>query len=49
MLLYTPCERDILRTVSPIDFKFVILYQTTENMDAIDFVLSAKNKMVIEL
>ena len=31
------CERDILRTVSPIDLKFEILYQTTKNTDAIDF------------
>ena len=45
MLLYTPCECDILRTVSPIDFKFEIWYQTTGNMDAIDLGPSAKNKM----
>ena len=45
MLLYTPCERNILRTVSPIDFKFEIWYQTTGNTDAIDFGPSAKNKM----
>ena len=39
------CERDILRTVSPIDFKFEIWYQTTGNTDAVDFGPSAKNKM----
>ena len=33
MLLYTPCERDIL--ISQIDLKFEI-YQTTVNTDAID-------------
>ena len=50
MLLYTPCERDILRIVSPINFKFEILYQTTGNTDAIDFGPSAENKMAaIEL
>ena len=50
MLLYTPCERDILRTVSPIDFTFEIWYQTTRNTDVIDFGPSAKNKMAaIEL
>ena len=43
------CERDILRTASPIDFKFEI-YQTTGNTDAIDFGPSARNKMAaIEL
>ena len=43
------CERDILRTISPIDFKFEI-YRTAGNTDAIDYGPSAKNKMaVIEL
>ena len=39
--VHPTCKRDILRTVSPIDFKFEILDQTTENMDAIDFGSSA--------
>ena len=39
------CERDILRTVSRIDFKFEIWYQITRITDAIDFGPSAKNKM----
>ena len=39
------CEPDILRTVSPIDFKIEIWYQTTENTDAIDFGPFAKTKM----
>ena len=39
------CERDILRTVSPIDFKFEIWCQNTENTDAIDFGPCAKTKM----
>ena len=39
------CECDILRTVSPIDFKFEIWYQITRITDAIDFGPSAKNKM----
>ena len=44
------CERDILRTVSPIDFKFEIWYQTTGNTDAIDFGPCAKTRMAaIEL
>ena len=43
------CERDILRTVSPIDFNFEI-YHTTENTDTIDFGTCAKTKMTaIEL
>ena len=45
MQLYTSCERDILRTFSPIDFKFKIWYQTTGNTDTIGFGPSAKNKM----
>ena len=47
MLLYTPCECDILRTVSPIDFKFEICYQTTGNTDAIDFILSRQRTLLI--
>ena len=44
------CERDTLRTVSPIDFNFEIWYQITKNMDAIDFGPCAKTKMAaIEL
>ena len=43
------CERDILRTVSPIDFKFEIWYQITRITDAIDFGPSAKNKMIFEI
>ena len=39
------CERDILRTISPFNFKFEIWYQTTENTDAIDFEPCAKTKM----
>ena len=39
------CERNILRTMSLIDFKFEIWYQTTKNTDAIDFATFAYNKM----
>ena len=39
------CERDILRTVSPIDFNFEIWYQTAKNTDATDFGPCAKTKM----
>ena len=46
----TPCERDIVRIVSPIDFKFDLLCHTTKRTEAIDFGPSAKNKMAaIEL
>ena len=38
-------ERDILRTISPFNFKFEIWYQTTENKDTIDFGQCAKTKM----
>ena len=46
----TPCERDIFRTAYPIDFKFGLWYQTTENTDAFNFGPCAKTKMAtIEL
>ena len=41
----TPCERDIFRTVSPIDFRFEISSHITYRINAIDFWTSAKNKM----
>ena len=41
----TPYERDIFRTVSPIDFKFEILSHITYRTNAIVFRPSAKNKM----
>ena len=44
------CEREILRTIPPFNFKFKIRYQTTENTDIIDFWPCAKTKMAaIEL
>ena len=43
----TTCERDILRTISPFNFKFEIWNQTTENTDAIDFGQCANTKMTV--
>ena len=37
----TPCERDIFRIVSPIDFKFDLLCHTNQRTDAVDFGPSA--------
>ena len=40
-----PCERDIFRTVLPIDLKFDFLCHSTYRTDAIDFGPCAKTKM----
>ena len=46
----TPCERDIFRTVLPIDFKFDFWCHSTYRTGAIDFGPCAKTKMAaIEL
>ena len=39
------CERDIFKTVSPIDFKLEICFHINYRTDAIDFGPSAKTKM----
>ena len=41
----TPCERDIFRIISPINFKFDLWCITTQKTDAIDFGPCAKIKM----
>ena len=41
----TPCERDIFRIVSQINFKFDLWCHITERRDAIDFGLWPKTKM----
>ena len=43
--IVTPCECDIFRIVSPIDFKFEICFHIIYRTDAIDFGPSAKTKM----
>ena len=41
----TLCERDILKIISPIDFKFDFWCHTTYRTDAFDFWPSAQIKM----
>ena len=46
----TPCERDIFKTVLPINFKFDFLYHSTYRRDTIDLGPCVKTKMAaIEL